>query len=249
MGTPGGSAAAGSGDSVTSGCIAFSRSRIERTGQPFVIRWRTVSILRVQCRFATWSDNVYRTLLVLSGGEPSMKRPGEPFNTARLHFRQLDLEDLAVVHRQFSDPDMCRYLSEPPMDLQMARETIEFFRFPERDPFLRYGMFDRETGEFVGTCGYHHLDEALRQVELGYDVWKVHWGRGYATEALLTLIQICFDHLKMDLVYVLIDFRNEASIRVARKFHFVTSDPLRPLDEPNQVCMKLSRDVWERETS
>jgi [ribosomal protein S5]-alanine N-acetyltransferase len=160
----------------------------------------------------------------------------------------LQNDDLENVLRQFSDPEMCRYFSEPPMDRQAAMETIQFFQFPEHDTYFRYALIHNDTGEFIGTCGYHHLDRDLEQVELGYDVWKTYWGQGYATESLESLIRICFEHLEVNQVYVLIHVMNTASIRTAAKFQFEESAACRPLDAPNQVCMKLTRTVWEQGT-
>jgi [ribosomal protein S5]-alanine N-acetyltransferase len=178
-----------------------------------------------------------------------VKAPGQPFDTERMHFRLLHDTDLDAVYRQFSDPEMCEYFSEPPMDLQAAQQTINFFQHPERDPYLRYGMFDRTSGELIGTCGYHHLDRELNQAELGYDVWKEHWRKGYASEALKPLIDMCFHALGVNQVYVLIDRNNLASIRTAEKFGFRVSEPCRPLDEPGQVCMKLNRTGWDSSQS
>lgn len=174
-----------------------------------------------------------------------MVTPGESFETDRMVFRKLRQGDLDVVHRQFSDPDMCQYFSEPPMDRATAAGTIQFFQHPERDPFLRYAMIHRVSGAFIGTCGYHHFDRELRQVELGYDVWKAHWRQGYATEALRPLLRLCFDELDVELVYALIDKSNLASIRTVKRFGFEDSDPCRPLDDHAQVCMKLTRTAWE----
>ena len=175
-----------------------------------------------------------------------MPKPGEPFETERMYFRLLEERDLDAILQQFSDPEMCRYFSEPPMDRAMAAETIEFFQHPERDPYLRYAMVHRESGEFIGTCGYHHLDPERQQVELGYDVWKAHWRKGYASEALRSLIDMCFRELAVEQVYVLIDRNNVGSIRTARKFGFELSEPCRPLDASDQVCMKLTRSAWKR---
>ncbi|MEX2425382.1 MAG: GNAT family N-acetyltransferase [Thermomicrobiaceae bacterium] len=175
-----------------------------------------------------------------------MERLREPFETGRIRFRLLEERDFDVVYRQFSDPAMCRYFSEPPMDRDEAVSTIEMFQHPERDSYLRYGLFERGTGEFLGTCGYHHWDREQRQVELGYDIWRDYWRKGYATEALVPLLEICFRVLEADLVYVLIHRDNQGSISTARNAGFEDSEPCRPLDEPEQVCMKLTRTVWER---
>lgn len=76
--------------------------------------------------------------------------------TRRLAFRFLTPDDLDVIYRQFSDPEMCRYFSEPPCSLEVARGIIAHYQNPQGKPYLRYGLFDRQSGEFIGTCGYHY---------------------------------------------------------------------------------------------
>jgi [ribosomal protein S5]-alanine N-acetyltransferase len=171
----------------------------------------------------------------------------EPFYTRRLVFRLLCETDLDVVHRQFSDPEMCTYFSEPPMDRDQAAQTIAFFKDPDHDPYLRYGIFHQDSGEFIGTIGYHHLDAELRQAELGYDIWREHWRNGYASEALEVMIHLCFAVLTVERLYVLVHRDNIGSISTARRVGFELSEPCRPLDEPDQVCMKLNRTDWDND--
>ncbi|MGE5559584.1 MAG: GNAT family N-acetyltransferase [Chloroflexota bacterium] len=168
----------------------------------------------------------------------------QPFETSRLRFRLLTEADLDVVHRQFSDPDMCRWFSEPPATLAEARGIIEHYRAPEGQDHLRYGMFAKETGEFIGTCGYHYWDRDRRQVEVGYDIWKAHWRQGYVSEALPVLLSLCFARLGVDHVYILVHPENIASIASVRKFGFRDCEPCRQPDTENEICLKLSRTEW-----
>lgn len=165
----------------------------------------------------------------------------EPFTTKRLHFRLLNIEDTDVVWRQFSDPEMCKYFSEPPCDREEAIGIIEHYSHPEGEGHLRYGMFDIETGAFIGTCGYHYWDPALKQVEIGYDIWKDYWRQGYMSEALPVLINLCFRHLDVDCIYILTHPENAASMASVRKFGFEECAPCRTVDEEPQVCMRLLR--------
>ncbi|WP_310829144.1 GNAT family N-acetyltransferase [Paenibacillus pedocola] len=165
----------------------------------------------------------------------------EPFQTKRLQFRLLILDDIDAVFRQFSDPDMCRYLSEPPCDLEEAKEIIAHYKNPEGTDHLRYGMFDIETGAFIGTCGYHYWDHNLKQVEVGYDIWKDYWRQGYMSEALPALLNICFEHLGVDCIYILTHPQNQASIASVARFGFEACEPCRKVDEEPQICMKLIR--------
>lgn len=94
----------------------------------------------------------------------------EPFTSERMKFRLLNVSDLNSVYRQFSDPDMCKYFSEPPCDMEEAKEIIEHYQNPEGKGYLRYGMFDKNNDAFIGTCGYHYWDPEKKQVEIGYDI-------------------------------------------------------------------------------
>jgi len=158
-----------------------------------------------------------------------------------MKFRLLNPSDLAVVCRQFSDPDMCRYFSEPPCDEEEAKGIIAHYQNPEGNDHLRYGMYDKATGDFIGTCGYHYWDMERRQVEIGYDVWKAYWRKGYVSEALPALLRICFEHLGVDCVYILTHPENEASMASVRKFGFQSCAPCRKPDVEPQVCMKLMK--------
>ncbi|MNC19043.1 anhydro-N-acetylmuramic acid kinase [compost metagenome] len=167
----------------------------------------------------------------------------DSFETSRMMLRFLSIEDLPAVYRQFSDNDMCAYFSEPPCSQQEAQEIIEHYREPEGKGYLRYGMFDKDNGAFIGTCGYHYWDCERKQVEIGYDVWKQFWRQGYVSEALPELIRICFDHLGVDYIYILTHPQNQASIASVQKLGFTASPPLRNTEE-EQLCMALMRSAW-----
>lgn len=171
-------------------------------------------------------------------------RLSEPFITERMKFRLLNRKDIEVVYRQFSDADMCKYFSEPPCDMEEAKDIIEHYQNPEGKGYLRYGMFDKNTDAFIGTCGYHYLDNDLKQVEIGYDIWKDYWRQGYISEALPILINICFEYLGVDCIYILAHPQNKASIASVSKFGFKECAPCRKADTEPQICMNLLRTEW-----
>ena len=166
------------------------------------------------------------------------------FETERMKFRLLNSNDIKIVFRQFSDPDMCRYFSEPPCNMEEAKGIIEHYQNPEGKGYLRYGMFDKETDAFIGTCGYHYWDNEHKQVEIGYDIWKEYWRQGYISEALPVLINLCFEHLGVDCIYILAHPQNKASMASVRKFGFIECEPCRKVDVEPQICMKLLRTKW-----
>lgn len=168
----------------------------------------------------------------------------EPFSTKRLNYRLLNKSDIKVIHRQFSDPDMCMYFSEPPCDLEEAMSIIEHYQNPEGKDYLRYGMFDKENETFIGTCGYHYWDKEQKQVEIGYDIWKEYWKNGYMSEALPALLDICFGYLNVNCTYILTNPQNKASIATVKKYGFTECEPCRKPDVEPQLCMKLLKPEW-----
>lgn len=164
----------------------------------------------------------------------------ETLETKRLVFRKLHPDDLELIYRQFSDPEMCRFFSEPPCTREEAEEIIVHYQTTGDKGYYRYAMFNKNSGQFIGTCGYHYWDQELHQVEIGYDIWKEHWRQGYMAEAMPELISICFDHLGVNCIYILTDPSNVASIGAARMFGFAEADPCRDITD-NVLCMKLLR--------
>jgi [ribosomal protein S5]-alanine N-acetyltransferase len=174
-----------------------------------------------------------------------------PLHTARLTLRQFEPNDLVNVYRQFADPDMCVYFSDPPCaSTEEAQDIMNLYNRPEAGNELRWVMQRTADGAFIGTCGYHCRDRAANKVEIGYDVWKEHWRQGYASEALQPLLEVCFRILGVNKVYARLDPRNIASRRTLEKAGFAVEGLLRDyvvrsgeyLDMP---LMALMRREWE----
>lgn len=151
--------------------------------------------------------------------------------SSRLSWRGLHDSDVDVIYRQFSDPDMCAYFSDPACSMAEATDIIHHYADMRQPRYLRYATFTHDTGEFIGTCGYHFYDAAAKHVEIGYDVWKSHWRRGYATEMLTELLPLCIQNLAVTTIYAVIDHHNLASQACVRKFSFVQGDFLRDVSD------------------
>ncbi|MFM2032828.1 MAG: hypothetical protein RLZZ297_1593 [Chloroflexota bacterium] len=160
------------------------------------------------------------------------------YSTPRLHWRPLVAADHAVVYRQFSDADMCTFFSEPACSWADAGDIITHYAGDRSErSSARWGLFDLQSGAFIGTCGYHFYDRTAGNVELGYDVWKDYWRRGYGSEALGGLLALCAERLVVSLVYTMIHPDNTASIRLAQRHGFSESPLLRPIDTTPTVCL------------
>src|SRR5262249_1348922 len=65
-----------------------------------------------------------------------------------------------------------------------------------------------DTGELIGDCGLHCPLDYPCQLELGITLAPEHQGRGYATEALSTVIQFAFTSLEKRRITAVTDAEN-----------------------------------------
>jgi [ribosomal protein S5]-alanine N-acetyltransferase len=118
--------------------------------------------------------------------------------TDRLLLRELTLEDRFAIFRNYSDPDVTKwFFDEPFTRIEQAEQIIcEFMKKAEDGEGLTWGILLKERPELIGTCGYENFMLGARG-EIGFDLEKAYWGKGYMTEALEVIITYGFQVLKL----------------------------------------------------
>jgi RimJ/RimL family protein N-acetyltransferase len=109
--------------------------------------------------------------------------------TERLLLRPGWAEDAPALAAAIADEMIVRNLATAPWPYRL-RDAEAFLAQP-RDPVLpSFLIFERTDGapNLVGSCGLGR--RASGAVELGYWIARPFWGRGYATEAAVALIDI-----------------------------------------------------------
>ncbi len=81
---------------------------------------------------------------------------------------------------------------------------------------LRYHMFDRRSGRFVGSTGLHRIKWSVPRFEIGYWVRTSATGKGFAKDAVRALTRTAFEQLGAKRVEIRCDDRNAASAAVAQ---------------------------------
>lgn len=79
----------------------------------------------------------------------------------------------------------------------------------------------------MGSCGYNYLDYEHARAEIGYDLAKAYWGKGYAAEAVSALVDHGFTSLKLNRIEAKVDPRNVNSIKLLEKLEFTREGMLR----------------------
>lgn len=147
--------------------------------------------------------------------------------TDRLMLRIHKTEDTEEMNRWENDAELL-YLSDnqpishPPESLATTKAIIE--RTMQDDPdatILRYAIDKRETDEFIGYGIIAHIDRYNRQCKLSIVIGKKQeWGKGFAREALHSVIDHCFTVLDMNRIGAEIYALNERSVRLFERLEF-----------------------------
>jgi ribosomal-protein-alanine N-acetyltransferase len=141
-----------------------------------------------------------------------------PIRTARLSLREFANSDFHAVFAYSSDPRVTRYLFFGPRDADSTAEYLEGLLASQRErPRTRFELAVEEiaSGRVIGACDLSFIERNV--VDLGYMLGIDVWGKGYATEIALALIDAAFFDLRADRVISTVDVNNGASIRVLEK--------------------------------
>ncbi len=104
---------------------------------------------------------------------------------------EADIDDLFLL---FSNPQVVRYYDlDTFSERQQAVKLLNLLETRYNNGTgIRWAIRQRDTHEFLGTCGYNSWNEKMHNATIGYDVKSAHWGKGIATESVGTIIAAGF---------------------------------------------------------
>lgn len=92
---------------------------------------------------------------------------------------------------------------------------------------LDVGLFDAQTGGFLGATGLPRFNWDARTFEVGYWLRRTAWGHGYAGEAVQLLARLVFEDLAGVRLELRCDARNDRSRHLAERLGFHLEGRLR----------------------
>lgn len=60
---------------------------------------------------------------------------------------------------------------------------------------IRWGIELKETGQMIGTIGFHAWLHIHKRAEIGYEIHPDHWRKGYVSEAIQAVLPYGFDQM------------------------------------------------------
>ncbi|WP_181771429.1 GNAT family N-acetyltransferase [Amycolatopsis pittospori] len=176
--------------------------------------------------------------------------------TERLLLRQFTEADVDDLFALYDDPEVMRFLNggKPANRAEIIGHDLPaFLGYYERFPgYGFWAAIEKTTGAFLGWFHFRPLrGHRTDDPELGYRLNRSSWGKGYATEGSLALLEKGFTELGAQRVWAGTMAVNLGSRRVMEKigmrhirtFHEEFDDPI-PGTEEGEVEYAITLEEW-----
>lgn len=141
-----------------------------------------------------------------------------PLVSDRLILRQWTQEDAADLFEYAAQERVakwCGYVEHP--DIETSKQVINMFN----ENGCECAIVCKENRKVIGGIGFKSIESEEKRIrEIGYCVNPEYWGKGYATEAVATIMDYCFNQLQVDELWCNYYEGNERSKRVIEKSGF-----------------------------
>jgi uncharacterized protein (TIGR01244 family) len=175
------------------------------------------------------------------------------WETERLILRDAQLADAEAVHQYAADPEVVRYLSWGPNDLERTRQVLQMRAAEQTDPARRafeLMVVEKASGLVVGSAGLRVSDKL--DADIGYVLARAQWGQGIVPEACAKLLEVAFGWLGLHRVWASTNAENLASQRVLEKLglrreaYFVQNELVKDQYRDTLVYALTEAEYWAR---
>lgn len=149
--------------------------------------------------------------------------------TERLLIRKFTPDDAEAYLRLNSDPDVLRYTGDAPIaSLEESRQVL--LDYPLRDyevyGYGRLACIEKSSGQMVGFAGLKYIED-IDEIELGVRFMREYWGKGYATESSLGVLEHARRELGLDRIVALVEPDNKNAVKTLHKLGMVFEKKVR----------------------
>lgn len=116
----------------------------------------------------------------------------QPFlETERLVLRPIVLEDVNEVLAIYNDAEAGKYNCWQTIEGQKAGllKIMQFREGWERKERIRWGLIDKTSHKLIGDCAFVMFDWRTDRAEVGFNLVRSHWNKGFMTEALNAVLE------------------------------------------------------------
>jgi ribosomal-protein-alanine N-acetyltransferase len=144
-------------------------------------------------------------------------KPPEQFETEHLSLRKPRMDDAPAIFAVYAqDPEVTRYMTwRPHKNVEETRRIVKLMlKLWDEGNSYSYVLTSKDSDSAIGMISMH--SDGFK-VGLGYVLARPHWGKGYMTEAVRTMVNWLLEQPDIYRVFAICDVENLASGRVMEK--------------------------------
>jgi glyoxylase I family protein len=189
----------------------------------------------------------FGTVVELKGPATPVESDEPVLKTARLVLRPLRVADAEALLPVFRDGETMRYWAHSPIQTLAQMRDIIARNLPPQNRTEGSFAITREGVRAIGCINFYSERHAMSG--LGYILDRPFWGQGLVAEAVAAALDHGFRRLELQRIWLEIDPRNDASVRVAEKCGFAREGTARKSfflngDYLDSVYYALLREDW-----
>jgi glyoxylase I family protein len=161
----------------------------------------------------------FGTVVELKGPATPIESDEPVIKTERLTLRPVRISDAQALLPTFTDAEAMQYWSHGPISSLRDMQGILARNMPPQN--RAEGSFAITHGDdrAIGCLNFYSERDAMSG--MGYILERAAWGKGFVAEAVRGALVHGFTRLKLHRIWLEIDPRNAASVRIAEKCGFM----------------------------
>lgn len=162
----------------------------------------------------------------------------------RLRLRPVRAEDADDIFEIFSDKEVMKYYDILPLgDRNEAVELCgRFIKHFEDRSMMRWSIVEKESGRVIGTCGFFCFCDDDSKAELGYELRRELWGKGYMPEAISLIMRFIYENTDINRIESFVEIPNTASQKLLKKLGFRKEGTLRQYERCRGELIDIT--IW-----
>ena len=139
--------------------------------------------------------------------------------TERLILRRIERRDIDDIFEYSHNAETSKFLLWYPHEKKS--DTVYYYKAVDKryksGEFFDWAVVEKASGKMIGTCGFTSICERDDKAEVGYVINPSFWGQGYASEALVRVIEFGFSDLGLERIEAKYIIGNDRSRKVMEK--------------------------------
>jgi [ribosomal protein S5]-alanine N-acetyltransferase len=147
--------------------------------------------------------------------------PRRTIQGERIYLRPLEPDDAELVHRWYADAEFAALMGEAPMSFAARRARYDRRAVDPPPDLLQFIIGRLDDDEPIGRLDLFDIDRTNGSAGFGIGIGERElWGQGYGTDAVQTLLDLCFGQLRLERVWLGTDATNMRAQRAYEKSGF-----------------------------